>query len=88
MEVFHCLAPPEKKIPTYNGSCFAPERPTSTEVCKRVLAAWAMGATAFTYPEVECGIYIPIIKLRNGTFFLSGISNVSGSGFAYWWERL
>lgn len=53
MEVFHCVAPPDKEIPLYMGSCFAPQRPASTEVCKRVLAAWAMGATAFTYPEVE-----------------------------------
>lgn len=52
MEVFHCVAPVDKEIPMYIGSCFASERPESTQVCKRVLAAWAMGATAFTYPEV------------------------------------
>ncbi|GJQ79982.1 Tbh, partial [Trypoxylus dichotomus] len=57
MEVFHCVAPPDTDIPLYVGSCFASERPTSTQVCKRVLAAWAMGATAFTYPE-EAGLPI------------------------------
>lgn len=53
MEVFHCEAPVNEKIPTYQGSCFAPQRPKKTELCKRVLAAWAMGATAFSYPEVS-----------------------------------
>lgn len=52
MEVFHCIAPVNEEIPLYIGSCFAPERPKSTQVCKRVLAAWAMGANPFTYPEV------------------------------------
>lgn len=52
MEVFHCVAPPDQEIPRYVGNCFAKERPKETQVCKRVLAAWAMGAPAFTYPEV------------------------------------
>lgn len=52
MEVFHCIAPVTQEIPTYVGPCFAPERPEKTMVCKRVIAAWAMGAAAFTYPEV------------------------------------
>ncbi|KAB0792293.1 hypothetical protein PPYR_14252 [Photinus pyralis] len=55
MEVFHCIAPPEEEIDLYSGSCFAPERPKSTQVCKRVIAAWAMGATPFVYPE-EAGL--------------------------------
>lgn len=52
MEVFHCVAPVNEEIPLYVGSCFAPERPEATKVCKRVIAAWAMGAKAFIYPEV------------------------------------
>lgn len=52
MEVFHCIAPMSSDIPLYVGSCFAPERPALTQVCKRVLAAWAMGAAMFIYPEV------------------------------------
>ncbi|CAG9857214.1 unnamed protein product [Phyllotreta striolata] len=51
MEVFHCLAPAEKEIPLYTGNCFAAERPPETQVCKRVLAAWAMGAQPFIYPD-------------------------------------
>lgn len=52
MEVFHCIAPVNEEIPLYEGSCFSPDRPAETQVCKRVLAAWAMGADPFTYPEV------------------------------------
>ncbi|KAK5640110.1 hypothetical protein RI129_010921 [Pyrocoelia pectoralis] len=55
MEVFHCIAPIDEEIPFYSGSCFAPNRPKSTEVCKRVIAAWAMGAAPFIYPE-EAGL--------------------------------
>lgn len=53
MEVFHCIASVNEEIPLYIGSCFAADRPKSTHVCKRVLAAWAMGAPPFTYPEVN-----------------------------------
>lgn len=51
MEVFHCIAPVGETIPEYAGSCFGSDRPASTQVCKRVLAAWAMGAKGFAYPE-------------------------------------
>lgn len=53
MEVFHCVAPSEEQIPEYQGSCFADNRPNKTQVCKKVLAAWAMGALPFTYPPVR-----------------------------------
>lgn len=57
MEVFHCVGPVGDEIPLYVGNCFAEERPQKTQVCKRVLAAWAMGAPAFTYPEVGKASY-------------------------------
>lgn len=57
MEVFRCMAPANEEIPIYIGSCFDPERPKKTQVCKRVLAAWAMGANPFAYPE-EAGLPI------------------------------
>ncbi|PSN45176.1 Dopamine beta-hydroxylase [Blattella germanica] len=57
MEVFHCEAPAQEQMPHYEGSCFSPERPEATQVCKKVLAAWAMGALPFTYPE-EAGLPI------------------------------
>ncbi|XP_066249542.1 tyramine beta-hydroxylase isoform X1 [Euwallacea similis] len=51
MELFHCETNAKEHIPMYNGNCFVPERPQKTQLCKRVLAAWAMGAQPFTYPE-------------------------------------
>lgn len=53
MELFHCEAEPNAVISSYNGPCFAAARPKDTEVCKKVLAAWAMGATPFLYPRVS-----------------------------------
>jgi dopamine beta-monooxygenase len=53
MEVFHCEAPHTQMMPEYHGPCFSVERPEVTKVCKRVLAAWAMGALPFSYPEVQ-----------------------------------
>ncbi|KAL1516807.1 hypothetical protein ABEB36_000660 [Hypothenemus hampei] len=57
MEVFHCETEAGREIPLYDGDCFDKQRPESTRVCKRVLAAWAMGAQPFTYPE-EAGLPI------------------------------
>lgn len=53
MEVFHCEAPSNNVISSYNGPCTDPNRPKDTEICKKVLAAWAMGATPFRYPKVN-----------------------------------
>lgn len=53
MEVFHCEAPVKEQVPLYRGPCFAASRPDATKVCKRVLAAWAMGAKPFVYPKVS-----------------------------------
>jgi dopamine beta-monooxygenase len=39
-------------MPEYQGPCYSQERPEVTKICKRVLAAWAMGALPFSYPEV------------------------------------
>lgn len=39
-------------IPGYHGPCDAADRPEATQVCKRVIAAWAYGAAAFQYPAV------------------------------------
>ena len=62
MELFHCEAPIDVQMPPYKGNCFAPDRPEATMVCKKVIAAWAMGATPFAYPEVtvtyDCLLYL------------------------------
>ncbi|KOX68655.1 Tyramine beta-hydroxylase [Melipona quadrifasciata] len=57
MEVFHCAGPVDLEIPMYNGPCDGTNRPETTQICKKVLAAWAMGADAFIYPE-EAGLSI------------------------------
>ncbi|CAG0879812.1 unnamed protein product [Darwinula stevensoni] len=58
MEVFHCeTRDPSAAIPLYRGHCHADDRPREVDVCKRVLAAWAMGASPFWYPQ-EAGLPI------------------------------
>jgi len=53
MEVFHCESGAEDQMPLYRGPCFSEKRPYKTQVCKKVLAAWAMGAAPFVYPAVS-----------------------------------
>lgn len=57
MEVFHCAGPVDLQLPMYDGPCDGADRPEKTQICKKVLAAWAMGADAFVYPE-EAGLSI------------------------------
>ncbi|XP_064089523.1 dopamine beta-hydroxylase-like [Macrobrachium nipponense] len=57
MEVFHCEYPPDFEVPRYQGPCHAADRAPEIDACKRVLAAWAMGASPFVYPE-EAGLPI------------------------------
>uniref|UniRef100_A0A8B9EVL7 Dopamine beta-hydroxylase n=1 Tax=Anser cygnoides TaxID=8845 RepID=A0A8B9EVL7_ANSCY len=54
MEVFQCAAELDS-IPRYNGPCDAKMKPDQLNYCRHVLAAWAMGAQAFYYPE-EAGL--------------------------------
>lgn len=44
MEVFHCEVDTKTKLPPWNGPCTSSSKPAILEPCKRVLAAWAMGA--------------------------------------------
>ncbi|XP_023212266.1 dopamine beta-hydroxylase-like [Centruroides sculpturatus] len=57
IEVFHCEVEAEKELPYWNGPCSDSKKPKVLEACKKVLAAWAMGATPFAYPE-EAGLPI------------------------------
>ncbi|KAI4477894.1 hypothetical protein M0804_012374 [Polistes exclamans] len=57
IEVFHCSGPDDTEVPMYEGPCDSVDRPQKTQICKKVLAAWAMGADAFVYPE-EAGLPI------------------------------
>nr|AIE46151.1 dopamine beta-hydroxylase [Platynereis dumerilii] len=52
MEVFHCLAPEGTKIRDYDAPCHSmAERPKGLESCRKVIGAWAMGASALVYPK-------------------------------------
>ncbi|XP_011846927.1 PREDICTED: dopamine beta-hydroxylase isoform X2 [Mandrillus leucophaeus] len=54
MEIFQC-APEMDNIPHFNGPCDSKMKPDRLNYCRHVLAAWALGAKAFYYPE-EAGI--------------------------------
>ncbi|NWR33857.1 DOPO hydroxylase, partial [Tachuris rubrigastra] len=54
MEVFQCTAE-FNSFPHYNGPCNFKMMPERLNYCRHVLAAWAMGAQAFYYPE-EAGV--------------------------------
>uniref|UniRef100_A0A8V1AHW8 Dopamine beta-hydroxylase n=3 Tax=Gallus gallus TaxID=9031 RepID=A0A8V1AHW8_CHICK len=54
MEIFQCTTE-SVNIPHYNGQCDSKMKPEQLNYCRRVLAAWAMGAQAFYYPE-EAGV--------------------------------
>uniref|UniRef100_A0A8C6RT32 Dopamine beta-hydroxylase n=1 Tax=Nannospalax galili TaxID=1026970 RepID=A0A8C6RT32_NANGA len=54
MEVFQC-ADEIPSIPPYNGPCDSKMKPDRLNYCRHVLAAWALGAKAFYYPE-EAGL--------------------------------
>lgn len=51
MEVFHCDASPDEEFPLWQGPCGDDQAPQQLQKCKKVLAAWAIGAGPFTYPE-------------------------------------
>ncbi|XP_055988646.1 dopamine beta-hydroxylase [Sorex fumeus] len=54
MEVFQC-APQFESVPSFNGPCDSKMKPESLNYCRHVLAAWALGAKAFYYPQ-EAGV--------------------------------
>jgi hypothetical protein len=93
IEVFHCEAPSTHMMPDYQGPCFSHERPEVTKVCKRVLAAWAMGALPFSYPEVReqnkkvLASPSPMCLLRECVKFVTEIATVSGGWPAHWRAR-
>ncbi|XP_014231771.1 tyramine beta-hydroxylase [Trichogramma pretiosum] len=93
MEVFHCAGPAEAEVPDWDGPCDSPARPAKTQICKKVLAAWAMGADDFVYPQ-EAGLpiggpgfnrYIMLEVHYNNPELQAGAVDSSGIGF--WFTR-
>ncbi|XP_076991937.1 LOW QUALITY PROTEIN: dopamine beta-hydroxylase [Tamandua tetradactyla] len=54
MEVFQCAAEFES-VPRFSGPCDSKMKPEHLNRCRHALAAWALGAKAFYYPE-EAGL--------------------------------
>jgi dopamine beta-monooxygenase len=69
MELFHCITDPPDKMKTFSGVCKSEEKPAGLTQCRKVVAAWAMGASRFVYPENVGGIiggknYSPYLVLE------------------------
>lgn len=45
MEVFHCEVAANEIIRSFNGPGLAEGKPPELEACRKVIGAWAMGAT-------------------------------------------
>jgi dopamine beta-monooxygenase len=56
MELFHCDIDPNIIIPPFNERCTSEEKPMMLRPCRRVIGAWALGATNFTYPKEAGGL--------------------------------
>ena len=89
MEVFHCPRPEQGEFPVWAGSCADEKAPKQLTQCKKVLAAWAIGAGPFTYPK-QAGMAIggedfhPFVMLEvhyNNPDKRSGIIDSSGIKF-------
>ena len=93
MEVFHCV--PEdngnsKDFPIWSGPCGSDEAPEKLQHCKKVLAAWALGAGPFTYPNqagLQIGgadfgsLYVMLEVHFNNENLESGVKDNSGMRF-------
>ena len=87
MEVFHCPKTVSGgPFPVWSGSCDAEDAPPQLSQCKKVLAAWAIGAGPFSYPS-EAGLAIggpefhPYVMLEvhyNNPSLRSGVVDSSG----------
>lgn len=56
MELFHCIFDPPDQMKNYNGPCKSEEKPAGLTQCRKVIAAWAMGAERFVYPDQVGGV--------------------------------
>ena len=56
MELFVCMSDPDDSMKTYNGPCKSENKPKGLEQCRKVIAAWAMGAAKFVYPDIAGAI--------------------------------
>jgi dopamine beta-monooxygenase len=91
MELFHCDVDLNIEIAPFNGPCTSEQKPMGLTPCRRVIGAWALGATNFTYPE-EAGGFIGgpkssrflVLEVHfNNPYFKKGIIDQSGIRIYY-----
>jgi dopamine beta-monooxygenase len=56
MELFHCVSDPSENMTAFSGQCTSEAKPAGIVQCRKVVAAWAMGASRFIYPEHVGGV--------------------------------
>jgi dopamine beta-monooxygenase len=86
MELFHCDVGPNTAIPSFNQTCTSEQKPMGLTPCRRVIGAWALGATNFTYPEQTGGLiggpntspYLVLEVHFNNPYLKRGIIDQSG----------
>jgi dopamine beta-monooxygenase len=91
MELFHCDVDLKTKIPAYNDVCTSEQKPMGLQPCRRVIGAWALGATNFTYPEEAGGLiggpktspYLVLEVHFNNPYLKKGIIDRSGIRIYY-----
>lgn len=69
MELFHCISDPTNHMEHYSGPCNSEAKPKGLVQCRKVIAAWAMGAGRFEYPSSVGGViggknYSPYLVLE------------------------
>ncbi|CAF2479061.1 unnamed protein product [Rotaria sp. Silwood2] len=95
MELFHCDVSYNTSIPAFNGICTSEQKPMGLTPCRRVIGAWALGATNFTYPDEAGGLiggpttspYLVLEVHFNNPYFKKGIIDQSGIRIYYTSKR-
>uniref|UniRef100_A0A6G1SKP1 Dopamine beta-hydroxylase n=1 Tax=Aceria tosichella TaxID=561515 RepID=A0A6G1SKP1_9ACAR len=101
MELFNCATSSQEQLHQlgqlyysqggWSGECSSSSRPTVTDVCRRVILAWAMGAKPLVYPEqvgqsIGGQEYSPYVVLEvhyNNVAHSKGLVDSSGLRFHY-----
>lgn len=56
MELFHCVFDPPLEMTSFSDVCTSETKPLGLRQCRKVVAAWAMGAEPFIYPSHVGGV--------------------------------
>ena len=93
MELFHCELNDniQPQPPLWNGKCTDPSMPPELKTCKRVIAAWAMGAPPMIYPGhvglpiggVNYSLFVMLEIHYNNPEHLSNMMDTSGIRLYY-----